>query len=634
VLLVALLLSAPRHWAWPLAIVFPVHVLAQAQYGVGFSAALLFYVGDCLLVATTAAAMRRWGLANLTLSDLRQTLTFLAVVTSAAAVGSLAWSAMGEWLRSGWDLRGSWNLIFLSNVLPFLIFTPGLMAVAIRGAKIARETSPKSQVEFGALVLGLLACGLGVFGFDAPHVENLPALLYLPLPFLLWAAVRFGAPGLSLSFSMFALLAIVNAVAGRGPFVMQSTASNVLWIQAFLLALYVPLLVLAAVLQERKDKEKALRDSEARYRAVVEDQTELICRFLPDGTYTFVNDAYCRFFGSSRQELLGRSFWTFFPPAGDQAARDFLATITPEHQVATREREVVTTTGEPRWQQWTDRGFFDAQGHVVEYQAVGHDITERKHLEEAMRSIAHVERLAVVGELTGSIVHELAQPLTAILVNADAADKELQRQSPSLDELRMMVTDIRCDDLRASEVMQRMRGLLRKRAPVMSTFRIDELVAEVAELVRPEATRRKVKFETALDAKSADIHGDRVQLQQVLLNLVLNGMDAMGAIPVEQRRLVVRSERDGNEHVRVSVTDRGDGIPADRLSRVFESFYTTKEHGMGLGLAIARSIVDLHGGRIWAVNDLGGGAAFRFTLPIAAAAVNREDSRPPTEGGT
>ena len=375
VLVAALLLSPSRRWVWLLLIVFPVHQLAQAQYGVGFTQAALYYLYDCILVVITATAMRRFELDNPTFSDLRQTRAFLAVATGAAAVASLAWSPLIVWLWAGGDVWSSWYLVFLSNLLPFVIALPGLLAAANRGATILRDTPPEQYGEFGALVAGLLVCGFGLFGFAAPHVANLPVLLYLPLPFLLWAAVRFGAAGLSLAFTIFMVMVIVNSVAGLGPFVMQSAAENVLWIQAFLLALYVPLLVLAAVVQERKEKEKALSDSEARYRAVVEDQSELICRFLADGTYTFVNEAYCRYFNTSPQELLGGTFWSFIPPAWHEGTRELLASLTPEHPIATHEHEVLAPGSELRWQQWTNRGFFDAHGRVVEYQAVGRDIT-------------------------------------------------------------------------------------------------------------------------------------------------------------------------------------------------------------------------------------------------------------------
>jgi PAS domain S-box-containing protein len=567
-------------------------------------------------VVTVAVVLRRFGLHDFTFSDLARTLTFLAVVTGATAVGSLAWSPGMELWRGG-NLWSGWYLMVLSNLLPFIMITPGLLALAIRGADIIRATGPR-QGEFAALVFGLLVCGLGIFGIDALPAGALWAVLYLPLPFLLWGAVRFGAAGLSLAFLMFSSMVILYSAAGQGPFVTQSQAANVLWIQAFLLAFYVPLLVLASVVRERTDKERALKESEARYRAVVEDQTELICRFLPDGTYTFVNDAYCRYFDSSPEQLLGRSFWTFLPPGEHEGARRFLESITPEHPIATREHEVVTAKGELRWHQWTDRALIGPHGRIVEYQAVGRDITERKHLEEAMRGLAHVERLAVVGELTGSIAHEVTQPLTAILANAEAAERQLRSPAPPLDEIRAILADIRHDDLRASEVLQRMRALLRKREPVISTFRTDGLVADVLALIRAEARRRRVTVETSADP-TPDVDGDRVLLQQVLLNLIMNGMEAMSAVSEDRRRLDVCSEREGSAHVRISVSDRGEGIPPDSLARVFESFYTTKEHGMGLGLPIARSIVELHDGRIWAENRPDGGARFCFTLPIAAA---------------
>jgi PAS domain S-box-containing protein len=350
---------------------------------------------------------------------------------------------------------------------------------------------------------------------------------------------------------------------------------------------------------------------------VVEDQTELICRFLPDGTYTFVNAAYCRYFQCSPAQLLGRTFWAFLPPEGHPAAREFLASITPDHPVATREHEVLAPDGERRWQQWRDRGFFDEAGRVVEYQAVGRDITERKHLEEAMQSLTHVGRLALVGELTGSIAHEISQPLTAILTDVAVADAELRSAAPRIDEVRGILAEIRANNRRASEVIRRVRSLLRKRELVMSPLRINEVVTEVILLASGDARRQSVALETELGSGPGEVLGDRVHLQQVLLNLILNGLEAMGDIPEGRRRLVVRTDRDGGEHVKVSVIDSGGGIPVERLPHVFESFFTTKEEGMGLGLAIARSIIDLHDGRIWAENNGDGGAAFHFTLPVA-----------------
>jgi PAS domain S-box-containing protein len=346
VLLVTLLLSQPWQWPWLLLIAFPVHLLAQAQCGASLSAAVLYYAFNCALVPITAAAMRRFGLGDLALGDLRQTLIFIVVTTIAVAVGSLVWSPLIVLLWFGGDVWSAWYFTCLSNLLPFLIATPGLVIGFTRGVDMIRKASLAQYTEFALLALGLLGCGIVIFGLNFQPVGKLPALLYAPLPFLLWAAVRFGPGGVSFSWLIFAFLAVFSAVTGHGPFVTQSAADNVLWSQIFLLAVYLPLLALASVVQERRTKEQELRFSEARYRAVVEDQTELICRFLPDGTYTFVNDAYCRYFQRSREDLLGCSFWRFIPPEGHQAAREFLASITPEHQLATRDHEVLAPSGQ------------------------------------------------------------------------------------------------------------------------------------------------------------------------------------------------------------------------------------------------------------------------------------------------
>jgi PAS domain S-box-containing protein len=614
VLLVALLLTPRWQWPWLLLFALPVHMLAQAQFGMTLTTAFLYYVFDMGLVLLTAGALRWAQLGSLALDNLRQALVFIAVTTVAVAAGTLIWSPLIVFLMIGGDVWAPWTPVFLSNLLPFLAAAPGLVMGLSRGAEIVRNASLAQTTEFTLLALGLLACAIGIFGLAPQALGNLPALFYAPLPFLLWAAVRFGPGGLSFAFMLFAVMAMFGAIAGYGPFITQTAGESVLRMQLFLLALYVPLLVLAAMVAEIRGKEAALRESETRYRAVVEDQTELICRFLPDGTYTFVNGAYCRYFQSSPQELLGRSFWPLMPPEDHQAAREFLASITPDHPVATREHEVLAPDGEVRWQHWRDRGFFDEHGRVVEYQAVGHDITERKHAEEATQSLAHAGRLALVGELTASIAHEINQPLGAILSNAEAAELVLASESPSLEEVRMILADIRRDDLRASEVIQRIRALLRKRKADLQPVDVNETVLEVLRLVRGESGRRDVAVETELAFDLPLVRVDKIQLQQILLNLILNGMEAM-ADSAGGKQLKVCTAQDECGSVLVAVSDEGPGIGPDRLHRLFEPFFSTKQEGMGLGLSIARSLVEAHGGRIWADNNPGGGTTFRFKIP-------------------
>lgn len=613
VLVLALLLWPPRHWPWLLLFAFPVHLLAEAQHGVSLAMAGLYYVFDCVLVLITAEVMRRIGLRRLTLSDLRHTAIFILATFVTVALGSLVWPTLIESQPGGRDLWSQWLLVFLSNFLLFLIAIPLLAIARTRGASIARSATAARYTEFALLVLGLLGTVIGLFGMQLSHQ---PALFYAPMPFLLWAAVRFGPGGLSFSFLIFALMAIFSAVSGRGALAAQYPGTSVYWLQIYLLAIYVPLVALASVFEERRLREETLRESEARYRAVVEDQTELICRFRAGGMYTFVNAAYCRYFQTTPEQLVGHSFWSFIPPEWHAPCVAHLATITPDNPVATIEHEVLAPNGEIRWQQWRDRGLFDGHGRIVEYQAVGRDITDRKRAEEAMQKLAHAGRVAMLGELTGSIAHEINQPLGAILSNAEAAEMLLDSDVPPLDEVRNILADIRKDDLRASDVIRRVRSLLHKRELTMVPCDLHEVTDEVVRLLAADARRRNVSLEMDFASGASAIRGDRVYLQQVLVNLILNGMEAMVDTPENARRIAVRIQSNDNQALMVAVTDAGHGIAAEKLPRVFDSFFTTKEHGMGLGLAIARSIVEVHGGRIWASNNPGGGATFSFTLPV------------------
>jgi signal transduction histidine kinase len=234
----------------------------------------------------------------------------------------------------------------------------------------------------------------------------------------------------------------------------------------------------------------------------------------------------------------------------------------------------------------------------------------------------HASRLATAGELTAAIAHEVDQPLGAILLNVDAVEMLLATGNAPPDEVAKVLADLRKDDLRATEVIRRLRALLAKHEMVREPVDLNAAIADVLRLLDAEARRRNVQLASELDGTLPSVLGDRVHLQQVLLNLVINAMDAMADIPVHKRRVVVRTTH-GARDVEVAVNDSGHGIAADRLPKLFESFYTTKEHGMGLGLSIARSIVEAHAGRIWAEANDQGGATFRFAIPATDAKVRQ-----------
>jgi C4-dicarboxylate-specific signal transduction histidine kinase len=241
-------------------------------------------------------------------------------------------------------------------------------------------------------------------------------------------------------------------------------------------------------------------------------------------------------------------------------------------------------------------------------------------LHKAQTDLAHMTRLTTMGELTASIAHEVNQPLTAVLNNANACLDLLPKGNPNLGEVREALTEIIDDADRASAIIMRMRQLA-KRAPIeKSLLDLRDVVRDVLTLARYESVARRVMIRTDLSEDLPRISGDRVQLQQVLLNLVMNGMDAMNTIEESQRVLIIsgrRETRDRSSEALLSVRDVGIGFKPEEVDRLFEAFYTTKPQGMGMGLAISRSIVEDHGGRLWAEPNEGPGATFLFCLPVA-----------------
>jgi C4-dicarboxylate-specific signal transduction histidine kinase len=241
-------------------------------------------------------------------------------------------------------------------------------------------------------------------------------------------------------------------------------------------------------------------------------------------------------------------------------------------------------------------------------------------LQKAQAELAHMTRLTTMGELTASIAHEVNQPLTAVLNNANACLDLLPNGAPNLEEVREALTEIIDDADRASDVIARVRQLA-KRAPIeKSSVDLKIIVNDVLTLARSESAARGITIRTDLSADMPLVSGDRVQLQQVLLNLVVNGMDAMDTTEESRRVLIIsgrRETRDGSAEALLSVQDSGIGFKPEQMDRLFEAFYTTKPHGMGMGLAISRSIIEAHAGRLWAETNHGSGATFLISLPAA-----------------
>jgi PAS domain S-box-containing protein len=370
----------------------------------------------------------------------------------------------------------------------------------------------------------------------------------------------------------------------------------------------------------RKQAEEALRESEERYRNVVETQTEMICRFTPDTTLTFVNGAYCRFFERSREQLVGTKFIDLVPASGRDSVLRQVESLAVSPRTQIYEHEVLRPDGSIGWQQWSDHAIVDAEGRTVELQGIGRDITSLKRAEldaeERRKEVTHLTRVAILGELSGALAHELNQPLTAILSNAQAAQRLLARTPVDLDEVREILSDIGDDDKRAGKVINRLRALMKRGEAKLLPLNLNDLANEVLELAHSELVERNVAVVTRLTPDLPDIRGDRVQLQQVLLNLIMNACEAMTCNGVVDRSLEVSTGHDGNGCLQLMVADHGPGIPSELIDRIFEPFMTTKAQGLGLGLSICHSIVAAHNGRLCGVNNPDRGASFVVSLPI------------------
>jgi len=261
------------------------------------------------------------------------------------------------------------------------------------------------------------------------------------------------------------------------------------------------------------------------------------------------------------------------------------------------------------------------QGNPIRLLGVSMDITGRKlaALEAARQrhDLAHLARVSALGELSSSLAHELTHPITAILSNAQAAQRFLDADEVDLNEVREILNDIVTEDQRAGEVIHRLRGLLKKGEPQTHCDDVDlnEVIGDVLKLMRSDLINQNVTVDTNLAQNLPTVAGDRVQLQQVLLNLMLNACEALSNHNSSERQLLIASKSENGE-VRVSVADRGGGIPEGKREQVFDRFFTTKKEGMGLGLSICRTIINAHKGEIWATNNSDRGATFHFSLPI------------------
>jgi PAS domain S-box-containing protein len=377
-------------------------------------------------------------------------------------------------------------------------------------------------------------------------------------------------------------------------------------------------------IEDRKRTEEALRESEQRFRDYAETTSDWLWETGPDHRVTRLSDLYD--VGIPPSRVLGVARWEIATDVESEPEKWRLhRAMLDAHRPFRNFVYTVNGTGSPAYVQTSGKPFYDTNGNFLGYRGTGTNITasiRADHAEQALRKaqaeLSHVTRVTTLGEMTASIAHEVNQPLAAVLNAAAACLRWLDRATPDLDEARSAVKWIITEANRASEVIRRVRALAQKTDIEKVPLDVNEVVREVFALVRGELISHQVSVRTEFAPALPTILGDRVQLQQVIINLVMNGIEAMQSVTDRPRELVIRSSQDETEQVLVSVTDCGVGISSENADRLFSAFFTTKASGMGMGLSICRSIMEALGGRLWATANIPHGATFHLTLPLNA----------------
>jgi len=376
-------------------------------------------------------------------------------------------------------------------------------------------------------------------------------------------------------------------------------------------------------IEELKCAEQALRESEAKFRDYAETASDWFWEIGPDYKFTLLTE---NAFGSDPADRIGTACWDHALDLETEPEKWRLVRATLDARKPFRDfvYRGLGGNGSPIYVKASGKPVFDADGEFRGYRGTGTDVTalmrareEHERLRRLESDLAHTNRLSMMGELAASLAHEIAQPIAAARNNARAAMHFLERSPPDQDHVTEALACVVDDADRAGNILDRIRDHIKKAPPRKECVDLNQAITDVIALAQGAIVKNGVSIQTRLTGGLSDVQADRVQLQQVVLNLILNAVEAMGSIEEGVRELSITTEQHEAGGVLVAVRDSGPGIDPGYLDRVFDAFYTTKSSGVGMGLSICRSIISAHGGRLWADVNASGGALFQFTLPSA-----------------
>ena len=641
--LTALLLTPTARWWTILVSALIGHWLATVGQGASLTAVFGSFILDTTSAILAAALIRNYVDLQWGLSALSSIGAFTLIAVAAPLIALLGSAALFQiegpvdpTIPDGFASAGtawaSWLISILAHTLAYLTIVPvGLAshaavtkAIAAQSRVVVRWTR---ALEATLLTGAVTIVSATVFIPMPQHPIAQVILLFAPVPLVLYAALRFGLAGAALALFITACGAMRGAEHDVTLIRTSTIGIGVVVQQLLFLAVAIPLLFLAAVIDERRRALVELTAREARYSLATEAGHVFVYAYDPASGVVETDSALGEMLHVPTTDRHSPTWWwrQVHPEDTSKVQRAWTARLDGAYvgnPTDSLDYRLVDRDGRVRWVR--DRSAPVDLAHADSAVLVGTvtDITELREAEQMAaqrsRELAHVARTSVVGELAAALAHEIRQPLTAILINSQTAMRVLDAQPHDPEAAREILQQLAADGRRASEVVQRIRAFAKKGDVERGPIDLNALVREAVQLVRHDTIRRRVEIRFALAHESLIVFGDRVQLQQVALNLVLNALEALSDRPQGAERLVlIESARAATHTAIITVRDTGPGIAPERQAAIFEPFITTKPNGLGVGLSISRTIVEAHGGVIWCESDPAiGGAAFMVAIPL------------------
>jgi PAS domain S-box-containing protein len=581
---------------------------------------LLIYAGNALAATFGAWVLNRAFGRPIRLETLQEVLAFVVLAGTAPVLSATVGSATLVWFGiTSQSFAFVWSLFWIGDATGILIVAP-LTLIVLQTWRDRAHLSRARWIE---------ACSLGLIfvGVTSLSLGGYLPFAYIIMPPLLWAAVRFEFRGAVVALTLLALITGAFTVYGVSEFAgdPESQRQRQIVLHVFLAVSAFSALIVAAISRQHQLAVNTLRDSERSLRELVGTLPVQIWCAAPDGTPIYVSQQFRDFIGFNVDDMDVQGTPRLASVLNEIIHPDDLNAVSASraHSLATGEayaykHRMRRFDGQYRWVETRASAMRDSNRTIVQWNGVCLDIDDQVRAEDELRRasdrLAQATQAASLSELSASIAHEVNQPLAAIVANSQACYRWLSAAPPNIERAKLTAERITRDANSAADVVSHIRSLFRQSAESRTSTMPDSVVAQARNLMAEEVARHRVRFNVDIENDLPPITIDRVQIQQVLVNLIRNGIEAMDSASGE--RIIEMRVRRMDDVVQTEVVDRGRGIEAPE--RIFEPFFTTKEHGMGMGLAISRSIVKSHGGRLWAERNEPHGARFIFTLPVEA----------------